>query len=96
MKFNITFLLKGPGGTFSVPHAKNPIEAENIKELMVNLEIPLDTIECIGIGIKPASKEYVLQRGQLLEEEHKRFIHIEKLIPQEIKSKIGTPMCGTI
>lgn len=74
MKFNISFILKGAGGTVLAPNATNPIEAKNIGEVLTRLapHVPNSEqlgIECVGIEIKQIEepKEYVLERGQLKE-----------------------------
>jgi hypothetical protein len=37
MKFDLFFDLKGPGGEVHVPNTKNPIESENLSQLLIDL-----------------------------------------------------------
>lgn len=58
MKYNITFLVRGPAGIVNAPNSTNPVEAENLKSLLVKLaeklpDIPALEVTVIGLEIKP-------------------------------------------
>lgn len=48
MKFNVYITMQGPGSTREVPSSTNPVEAENIWEVLQKLDPPAN-LELLGV-----------------------------------------------
>lgn len=60
MKFNVTLILRGAGGTVEAPAMSNPVEASNLRSLMyvlVDSLIDNDLVQTVGLKIEPVDEE---------------------------------------
>jgi hypothetical protein len=59
MKFNIFFTLRGPAGQIEVPNTFNPVEAPNLKAVLLSLydnKLPSGLVETVGLRIEPVNE----------------------------------------
>lgn len=55
MKFNIYFLLRGPAGMIEAPNKYNPVEADDLKDVLIRLsQEVLDSgiVEILGARVE--------------------------------------------
>jgi hypothetical protein len=61
MRFNITFLIRGPAATLEASNRSNPVECANLASLLALLAQNLPNnpslgLETIGINVEPAEE----------------------------------------
>lgn len=60
MKFNVYITIQGPGGQREIPNSHNPIEADNILEVLQKLDLP-PSLELLGVRYTGVRVEEIQQ-----------------------------------